>query len=39
LDNRLKKDDQISNFINGLGQKTLAGTIKEINNFLLNEIK
>ena len=34
-----KKDDQIANVINDLGQKTLTDTMKYINNFLFNEIK
>ena len=34
-----KKDDQIANTINDLGQKTLTDTMKYINNFLFNEIK
>jgi 3-deoxy-D-manno-octulosonic-acid transferase len=34
-----KKDNQIPNLINSLGQKTLTDTMKIINNFLLNEIK
>tara|TARA_B100001094_G_C17805698_1_gene611303 strand:- start:162 stop:686 length:525 start_codon:yes stop_codon:yes gene_type:complete len=34
-----KKDDGISPVINNLGKKTLADTMKNINNFLLNEIK
>ena len=34
-----KKDDQIANAINDLGQKTLTDTMKYINNFLFNEIK
>ena len=34
-----KKDIQISDIINDLGQKTLTDTMKYINNFLFNEIK
>jgi 3-deoxy-D-manno-octulosonic-acid transferase len=34
-----KEDKKISNLINSLGQKTLADTMKNINNILLNEIK
>jgi len=34
-----KDDGKISNLINNLGQKTLADTMKNINNILLNEIK
>ena len=34
-----KDDGKISNLINSLGQKTLADTMKNINNILLNEIK
>ena len=34
-----KDDKKISNLINSLGQKTLADTMKNINNILLNEIK
>ncbi len=34
-----KKDNRIANSINELGQKTLADTMKYINNFLFNEIK
>ena len=33
-----KKDHQISVLINKLGQKTLAGTMKKINDFLFNEV-
>jgi 3-deoxy-D-manno-octulosonic-acid transferase len=33
-----KKDIQISDIINDLGQKTLTDTMKNINKFLLNEI-
>ena len=33
-----KKDSQISDIINDLGQKTLTDTMKNINKFLLNEI-
>ena len=39
LRNSVKKDNKISLFINDLGKKTLADTMKNINNFLLNEIK
>jgi 3-deoxy-D-manno-octulosonic-acid transferase len=34
-----KEDGKISNLINNLGQKTLTDTMKNINNFLFNEIK
>jgi len=34
-----KEDNKISNSINNLGQKTLADTMININNFLFNEIK
>lgn len=34
-----KEDNQILTLINSLGQKTLTDTMKNINNFLLNEIK
>ena len=34
-----KEDNQIPTLINSLGQKTLTDTMKNINNFLLNEIK
>ena len=34
-----KKNNQISNSIKNLGQKTLTDTMKKINNFLFNEIK
>jgi 3-deoxy-D-manno-octulosonic-acid transferase len=34
-----KEDNKISNLINSYGQKTLADTMININNFLLNEIK
>jgi 3-deoxy-D-manno-octulosonic-acid transferase len=34
-----KEDNKISNLINNLGQKTFTDTMKNINNFLLNEIK
>ena len=34
-----KKDDQIANTINDLGQKTLTDTMKYINKFLINEIQ
>ena len=39
LENPNKDDNQISNIISDLGKKTLAGTMKNINNFLFNEIK
>ena len=39
LEDPLKKENQISNSINNLGRKTLTDTIKNINNFLINEIK
>ena len=39
LRNSVKKDNKISLFINDLGKKTLADTMKNINKFLLNEIK
>ena len=38
LENPYKEDSKISVLINNLGQKTLADTMKNINNFLLNEI-
>jgi len=34
-----KGDNKISHLINNLGQKTFADTMKNINNFLFNEIK
>jgi len=34
-----KRNSKISNLINNLGQKTLTGTMKNINKFLFNEIK
>ena len=34
-----KEDNKISDLINNLGHKTLADTMKNINNFLFNEIK
>ena len=37
LENPNKVDDKISILINNLGQKTLADTMKNINNFLFNE--
>ena len=39
LQNFHKENYQISVLINNLGQKTLADTMKKINNFLFNEIK
>ena len=39
LESPHKDDGKISNSINSLGQKTLADTMKNINNILLNEIK
>ena len=33
------ENNKISNLINNLGQQTLSNTMKNINNFLLNEIK
>ena len=39
LETSIKKDNEISPVINNLGQKTLTDTMKNINNFLLNEIK
>ena len=39
LETIYKEDDKISDLINNLGQKTFAGTMKNINNFLFNEIK
>jgi len=39
LEDPFKKENQISNLINNLGQKTLTDTIKNIDNFLTNEIK
>ena len=39
LKSPLKVDDEISNSINDLGQKTLTDTMKYINKFLINEIK
>ncbi len=39
LEDPFKKESQISNSINDLGQKTLTDTIKNINNFLANEIQ
>ena len=39
LKSPLKADDEISNSINDLGQKTLTDTMKYINKFLINEIK
>ncbi len=39
LESPHKDDGKISNLINSLGQKTLADTMKNINNILLNEIK
>jgi len=39
LDTPKRQDNKISNLINSLGQKTLADTMKNINNFLFNEIK
>jgi 3-deoxy-D-manno-octulosonic-acid transferase len=39
LQNFRKENYQISVLINNLGQKTLADTMKKINNFLFNEIK
>ena len=35
----IKENDKISSFINDLGQKTLFDTMKNIDNFLNNEIK
>ena len=35
----IKESDKISSFINNLGQKTLFDTMKNIDNFLNNEIK
>ena len=34
-----KEDNKISDLINNLGHKTFADTMKNINNFLFNEIK
>ena len=39
LKNPIKEDNKISNLINSLGEKILADTMKNINNFLFNEIK
>jgi len=39
LENTHKEENKISDVINGLGQKTLTGTMNNINNFLNNEIK
>jgi len=39
LKNPLKEDSKIADFINRLGEKTLDDTMKNINNFLFNEIK
>jgi 3-deoxy-D-manno-octulosonic-acid transferase len=39
LKNSYKENNQISNSINDLGQKTLTDTMKNINKFLFNEIK
>ena len=39
LEDPFKKENQISNLINNLGQKTLTDTIKNIDNLLTNEIK
>ena len=39
LENANNKENKIPNSINNLGQKTLNDTMKNINNFLLNEIK
>ena len=39
LETIYKEDNKISDLINNLGQKTFAGTMKNINNFLFNEIK
>ena len=39
LKNYSKEDNKFSNLINNLGQKTLTDTMKNINKFLLNEIK
>ena len=38
LENHQKENNKISNSINNLGQKTLTDTMKNINNFLFNEI-
>ena len=39
LEHTNKDDNKISDLINSLGQKTLTDTMKNINNFLFNEIK
>ena len=39
LENPNKVDGRVPTLINNLGQKTLTGTMKNINNFLFNEIK
>jgi len=39
LKNKYKEDNKISNLINSMSQKILVDTMKDINNFLFNEIK